>query len=264
MKKLYFLDEAEKKRILMLHESATKKQYLKESDSDVETEINEKVDMGQLVTYAWAGGLGGAALALLQSSNGSMNGVYKMFQACKATGMGKSTMSGGMLDEIADSLFTALDGMGTDENGIKTALSKIQTIPDLCAVSKRYAENHPGASLWNDLDGDIDNDSEWNAYVYRPLLNAVRKTQEISAKAAEQAKQKAAQDKELGPKAAQCGWVLKKPDGSTVPDVAGYRASNWKCPKTDKPTKKTNTSSAKPSSPKPSSPGGINYADYGI
>ena len=33
MKKLYFLDEEEKNRILNLHEGATKNQYLKESNS---------------------------------------------------------------------------------------------------------------------------------------------------------------------------------------------------------------------------------------
>jgi hypothetical protein len=41
MKKLYFLDEEEKNRILNLHEGATKRQYLGEQQTDRQTNINK-------------------------------------------------------------------------------------------------------------------------------------------------------------------------------------------------------------------------------
>ena len=41
MKKLYFLNEEEKNRILNLHESATKRQYLGEEQTDRQTNINK-------------------------------------------------------------------------------------------------------------------------------------------------------------------------------------------------------------------------------
>ena len=82
----------------------------------------------------------------------------------------------------------------------------------------------------------------------------------------QQAQAKEAEFKKLAPNAAKCGWNIKKPDGSTVPDVEGYKKSGWKCPKDggssqpqqqQQQKQKSNTSS----SPKTS---GINYADYGI
>ncbi len=192
MKKLYFLNEEEKERILGLHESATRKQYISEDmdnrmcegceKSDMyETELDE-ADAGAVVTGLALGGVMGAALAYVNSSSGSYNGVKKIFDACNASGMGKSTMGGGVLDSISKQVRTAIDGWGTDEDAIKDALSQIVTIPDLCTVNKRYAENYPGSTLLGDLDGDIDSDSEWNEYVYQPLLSAKRKSEELGKK----------------------------------------------------------------------------------
>lgn len=188
MKKLYFLDEDEKNRILNLHESATKKQYLKEDDTMV-PELDE-ADGGAVMTGLLLGGVVGAAAVMIKGAGGSYAGVSKIFQACKTKGMGKSTMAGGTLDQIADEIYNSVDGAGTDEDMLKAALSKIATVPDLCAVNKRYAQNYPGSDLFGDLDGDIDSDGEWNKYVYRPLLNAVRKTEELSAKSNAQSTQK--------------------------------------------------------------------------
>ena len=39
-----------------------------------------------------------------------------------------------------------------------------------------------GDTLIGDLDGDIDSDSEWNEYVYLPLLAAKRKSEELGNK----------------------------------------------------------------------------------
>lgn len=206
MKKLYFLNEEEKERILKLHESATRKQYLSE---DMDGECNEcgksnmyeysdldEADAGDVGSKALTGAATGAAIAgpagavagavigaaygLIAGSGGSYAGVEKIFQACKASGVGATTMNGGTLDAIAKKLYDAVRVWnGTDEDAIKSALSQVKTIPDLCAVDKRYAENYPGYTLLDDLDGDIDSDSEWNEYVYQPLLAAKRKSEEL-------------------------------------------------------------------------------------
>ena len=193
MKKLYFLNEEEKERILKLHEGATKKQYISEdmdnrmcegcekSDMDEYSELDE-ADAGAVTSGFLLGGIGGAALAYVNSSSGSYTGVKKIFDACKQSGMGKSTMNGNTMDSIASKIRNAIMGWTTDEDAIKAALSQVQTLPDLCDVSRRYAENYPGSTLLDDLDGDIDSDSEWNEYVYLPLLAAKRKSESIGKK----------------------------------------------------------------------------------
>ena len=141
--------------------------------------------LGTVVGAGIGAGIGfltGAASVLLSDSNGSYNGVKKIFDACKTKGMGKSTMNGGTLDSISKKLYDAVYRFGTDENMIKSALGQIVTIPDFCGVIKRYGENYPGKNLFDDLNGDIDNDSEWNEYVYLPLLAAKRKSEELGKK----------------------------------------------------------------------------------
>jgi hypothetical protein len=142
----------------------------------------------------------------------------------------------------------------------------ISSIADLCALSNIYLTRH-SENLYDALDGDIDSDSEWKSYVFLPLLdNAVKNSTTELNLMKQQAQAKEAEFKKLSPNAAKCGWNIKKPDGSTVPDVEGYKKSGWKCPKDggssqpqqqQQQKQKSNTSSA----PKT---GGINYADYGI
>jgi len=135
------------------------------------------------VVGAALGVVTGAAAGFLLSSGGSYDGVKKIFDACKTNGMGKSTMNGGTLDSISKKLYDAVRVWdGTDEDAIKDALSQLKTIPDFCSVIKRYEENYPGKTLLDDLDGDIDTDSEWNEYVYLPLLAAKRKSEELGKK----------------------------------------------------------------------------------
>lgn len=124
----------------------------------------------------------GAAYSLISGSSGSKNGVEKIFDSCSKSGMGKSTMNDTTLDSITSDLrdMQGAYGYNTDEDLLKSALSKIQTIPDLCAVVQRYSENYPGDDLFDDINTQIDDDDEWNQYVYLPLLKAKRKTESLS------------------------------------------------------------------------------------
>jgi len=120
------------------------------------------------------GALGGAVLAAI--GNPKMDQVKKLFDACK-TEKSTPTLTSSQLDAISDSINDAIQGVGTDEDAISSALQQLPTIPDLCGLIKAY-EYH--GDLFSDLDGDLDSDYEWKQYVVIPLRNAIRKSQEIT------------------------------------------------------------------------------------
>ena len=163
------------------------------------TVISEQ-DWGAVATSAAGGAAAGAAFfgigavpgaiiggaialigGLLQSSSSS-DGAKKILQACRnKQTVGPASQSRQQLNGIADALNAAIEGTGTDENAIKANLKKITTIPDLCAMSNIYQTRH-GESLWDALDGDIDEQSEWKSYVYLPLLDAYENSVELGKK----------------------------------------------------------------------------------
>jgi len=240
MKKLYFLNEEESNRILNLHKNATKKQYLSEQVSN-DQELDE-IDWGSVGTGAAAGAAGGAIVggvgaipgaiigggaALLSQAFGgsySADAAKKILSACNSKGqVGPPQMDRQTLNGIADAINTAIEGLGTDENAIKTNLSKIQSIPDLCGMAKTYQTRH-GESLFDAIDGDIDSPNEWKTYVFLPLLNAYENTKEAAAKVKQDTG-----GGDVATNAQKCGWGT---------DVEGYKNSGWKCPK---PGTKVNT-----------------------
>lgn len=164
------------------------------------TVISEQ-DYGTVSSYAAAGALTGAGMGVgvfsvpgaiiggavgaiygLLSNSSNSEGAKKILQACsnKQT-VGPASQSRQQLNTIADSLNAAIEGVGTDENAIKANLQKITTIPDLCAMSTIYQTRH-GESLWDALDGDIDEQAEWKNYVYLPLLDAYENSVELGKK----------------------------------------------------------------------------------
>ena len=126
------------------------------------------------VPGAIVGGLVGAVFAAI--GNPKMDQVKKLFDACK-TEKSTPTLTTSQLDAISDSINDAIQGVGTDEDAISSALQQLPTIPDLCGLIKAY-EYH--GDLFSDLDGDLDSDYEWKQYVVIPLRNAIRKSQEIT------------------------------------------------------------------------------------
>jgi hypothetical protein len=198
MKKLYFLNEEESTRILNLHKDATRKQYLKEDDTMMSSE-NELAEDGVMASMATGAAIGGAVglvpgaiiggaigliNGLINGGNYSYKGAERILQACRnSKEVGKSTMSRATLNGIADNINAAVDGMGTDEDAIKSNLQKITTIPDLCAMSNTYKTRH-GESLFAAIDGDIDSEGEWKQYVFLPLLDAYENSKELGEKAA--------------------------------------------------------------------------------
>ena len=118
----------------------------------------------------------------LSSGTASKDKITQLIQACSKNSdeLGKKTMSDDQLDELSDSLYSAMKGSGTEEDDIKDVFAQILTIPDLCALVDNYKDNYGDLVEW--LDGDLDGDEEWRDYVALPLRKAIRASKEASKK----------------------------------------------------------------------------------
>jgi hypothetical protein len=140
------------------------------------------VSMGTLaIPGAIVGGILGLVIDM-SSGTASKDKIVQLIQACSKNNneLGKKTMSDDQLDELSDSLYSAMKGMTTDEDEIKAVFAQILTIPDLCALVDNYKDNYGDLVEW--LDGDLDGDEEWRDYVALPLRKAIRASKEASKK----------------------------------------------------------------------------------
>ena len=240
MKNKFVLTEEESKRILSLHKEKIDKERNVVSEQ-VFKNPKTQTDTGQMVGRAAAGagvgaGVGaivGALLTLPIGGVGAGAGAYigaglggfigmetsgggfydKTFKALKWCNTNRSKMgtpvnSDDDIRDIADDIAAAVDGFGrTDEVMIARSIRKLKSIPDLCRLNDIYRKRN-NESLLNALDGDIDSDSEWRDFVWRPI-------EALSTYSKNQTK------KQLLEIAKKCGY-------STVDE---YKKTNWKCPK---------------------------------
>ena len=189
-KNLYFLDEQEKNRILNLHESHTKKQYLL-SEQQWWDDIRYSTVGKGIEGFALGGALG--AIKKMMSDIPNRATFSKDMRAvCTSNKIGPAVNSN-QLDTISANLKKAIEtqnilgqGYATKASAeqIKNELSKISSVPDICGVIKRYGENY-GADLLTKLNNEFYNDNAWNNSVRLPLMAAMRKTEQLSKKEAE-------------------------------------------------------------------------------
>jgi hypothetical protein len=140
------------------------------------------VSMGTLaIPGAVVGGILGLVIDM-SSGTASKDKITQLIQACTKNDdeLGKKTMSDDQLDELSDSLYSAMNGSGTEEDDIKDVFAQILTIPDLCGLVDNYKDNYGDLVEW--LDGDLDGDEEWRDYVALPLRKAIRASKEASKK----------------------------------------------------------------------------------
>ena len=64
-------------------------------------------------------------------------------------------------------------GAGTDEEKIKRAISSLQTIPDLCAMIKKYSDTYE--EFYDSIDSDFDSDNDLGTYVVAPISDIIQK-----------------------------------------------------------------------------------------
>jgi len=203
MKKLYFLDESEKERILSLHESHTKKKYLMNEQDLGSFATNLATNVG--VTMATPlgfipGALPAAVLYTLWTSWGSATTRDQfnkiVMDACKQAKDSKPTLGAGALQDKAEALRKLISPLGyattTSRKGIKDILSSLPSIPDLCGVMTQYRDLY-SIELLTSLSKEIYVDENWTATVKSPLKRAIDASREATAKAKEQAAQKPAE-----------------------------------------------------------------------
>jgi hypothetical protein len=185
----YNLDEGNEslKRIMLLMKYDNKKTLTENIDEQAGEMASSALEYAALGAAAGSflpgpgniiGGAIGAIYGLINGAGTSYNKINKTVKEyCSPEKSGKSTMSKQELNRIADKIFDAVDGMGTDEDSIKSAISELEVFPDFCEMAKRY-ENRHGETLMDSLDGDIDAESEWKRYVWLPVLDLVENTPE--------------------------------------------------------------------------------------
>lgn len=180
MKKVSFDSSGEEKnRILEMHQKSTGRQYLNLIKE-------EKQQLNEWIWWA----LGGAALiaggiaAYNWEGTDANKSVKALHDSCKSSKLGKPLQISSQLEKIATEVGEALreKTMGfmpsTNEEGLKSALLKIKSIPDYCKVASEYELKY-GEDMYEGIDGDIDF-GDWDTYVRQPLGNAIKASSKIN------------------------------------------------------------------------------------
>jgi hypothetical protein len=150
--------------------------------------ISSALGVSYGVAGAIVGGVAAAALLplaywLITKDTGA-NKVKKMFQMCstdeakiaKLPRKLQDTDLRSITDDIEDAIVNDSYGFqgGTDEEKLFGAFKQLEsgTASDFCALVKYYNSHSDSGDLFDDLDSDIDAESEWKQ-IYRPIRNCV-------------------------------------------------------------------------------------------
>lgn len=133
---------------------------------------------------------GAAAIAVLPlvywlvTKDTGANKVKKMFEMCSTDSAKIAKLERkiqdselrSISDDIEDAIINDSFGFqgGTDEEKLFGAFKKIEsgTASDFCALVAMYNKNSDSGDLFDDLDSDIDAESEWKQ-IFRPIRNCV-------------------------------------------------------------------------------------------
>ena len=224
MKSKFVLTEEESKRILSLH-----KERIKEERQEVQ-EVDPTWNLGYTALAAGegaaigamtfgpigavVGAIGGGIYGYLGTASGNNYEIakktLKMCRTEKKT-FTQPKKSQQRLMAIAGDIRKALSGYGwTNLEDLQRAIASCDNIVDFCYMSYIYNDIN-AETLWNALDGDIDDDREWGEYVVKPLKRLQKNTKVINPKKTD----------ELKKNAQKCGYS----------SVDEYKKANWKCPK---------------------------------
>jgi len=150
--------------------------------------VSSALGVGATAAGAIVGGA--AALAVLPliywiiTKDTGANKVKKMFEMCSSEGAKiaklprklQDTDLRSITDDIEDAIVNDSFGFqgGTDEEKLFGAFKQLEsgTASDFCALVKYYNSHSDSGDLFDDLDSDIDAESEWKQ-IYRPIRNCV-------------------------------------------------------------------------------------------
>jgi hypothetical protein len=144
------------------------------------------------VSSVAAGAIIGGAVAVavlplvywLVTKDTGMNKVKKMFEMCSTESVKiaklprklQDTDLRSISDDIEDAIINDSFGFqgGTDEEKLFGAFKQLEsgTASDFCALVQYYNKNSESGDLFDDLDSDIDAESEWKQ-IFRPIRNCV-------------------------------------------------------------------------------------------
>lgn len=139
--------------------------------------------------WLWAAGATAVAavgtwIYNVQGGGDAFSKTQTFLQGCSSLDKNlKPTQSKGDHREAADSIYNAIQGIGTDEDAIKGAISSMETVADLCAMAKYY--NKVYGDLYDDLDSDLDGES-FRQYVWSAIAPIVDDAEEDLAKSKEE------------------------------------------------------------------------------
>jgi hypothetical protein len=98
--------------------------------------------------------------------------VQSFFNSCSSQKL-KPTTPDSSIISAAESINKSIEGLGTDEDAIKNAISSMKNVGDLCALKTKYDSRF--GDLYEDLDGDIDG-TDWKTYVWAPMQTIIEKS----------------------------------------------------------------------------------------
>jgi len=166
---------------------------LNENVETIKQPVNEIAPLLGFIPMAlpWLIGYGTAAVAgvstwiyNVQGGGDAFSKTQTFLQGCSSLDKNlKPTQSKGDHREAADSIYNAIQGIGTDEDAIKGAISSMETVADLCAMAKYY--NKVYGDLYDDLDSDLDGES-FRQYVWSAIAPIVDDAEEDLAKSKEE------------------------------------------------------------------------------
>jgi hypothetical protein len=133
-----------------------------------------------LAAAPWVAGaavVGGLAYWMYDSINNGMptaSKVESFFNSCSTQDKNlKQVASDSELITAAESINGAIEGLGTNEGTIKSAIESMSNVADLCALKSKYDARF--GNLYEDLDGDIDG-TDWKTYVWAPMQTIIEKS----------------------------------------------------------------------------------------
>lgn len=179
--------------------------------------------------------LGGAAAVavlplaywLITKDKGAVR-VKNMIQMCSSQSQNIAKLEKKMTDaqyrEMSDAIYDSLEGVGTDEDKLFSTFQGLGsgTAADACAMINRF--NRDYGDLFEFLDDDIDQESEWDQ-IYRPLRNCVEDS------LLELQKKNPCKEGEIfDDKQQKCVPISPTPDPTPVPteDDDKKKKTNWR------------------------------------
>jgi len=149
--------------------------------------VGETIGYGLAAAAEWippvaaGAAIAGLAYWLYDSVNNGMptaDKVKSFLNSCSSQNKNlKPTVSDSEIIAAAENINKAIEGLGTDEDAIKSAIESMPTVADLCALNTKYNARY--GDFFEDIDGDIDG-TDWKTYIWAPMQTIIEKSaQEI-------------------------------------------------------------------------------------